>query len=83
MSLINFYTTSWCPDCVAAKRTLEALGIPYNEIDIDANPDATDLIVAARGRRVIPTLEYRGRFMDGNRFDRERFEKELKELMTP
>ncbi len=82
MSLINFYTTSWCPDCTAAKRTLNDLGIAFNEIDIDENPDATEVIIAARGKRVVPTLEYKGRFMDGNRFNRERFVKELEVLMA-
>ena len=82
MSLLTIYSTEWCPDCWAAKRVLDAKGITYNEIDIDQNRDAVDLIIAARGKRVVPTLEYKGRFMDGNRFNQERFEKELEELLA-
>jgi len=57
-------------------------GIEFDEIDITNNQEAVDLIVAKRGKRVIPTLEYNGKFMDGNRFDPEKFEKELAELLA-
>jgi glutaredoxin len=82
MSILNVYSTEWCPDCWAAKRVLDEKGIAYNEIDIDGNPDAVEVIVAARGKRVVPTLEYRGRFIDANRFSRERFEVELNQLLA-
>ncbi|MGK7345863.1 MAG: glutaredoxin family protein [Candidatus Nitrospinota bacterium M3_3B_026] len=80
MTVLNFYTASWCPDCAAAKRVLDERGLDYNLVDIDETPEAVDTIIAARGKRVVPTLEYGGRYMDGNRFNREKFEKELDEL---
>lgn len=82
MSVLTVYSADWCPDCHAAKRFLDERGIKYNLVDIEENPDAVDIIIAARGKRALPTLEYKGRFMDGNRFNREKFEKDLKGLMA-
>lgn len=82
MPELIFYTASWCPDCHAAMRALDEKGLEYKLVDIDENPDAVETIIAARGKRVVPTLEYRGRYIDGNRFNREKFEKELEELLS-
>ena len=82
MSILTFYTASWCPDCTAAKRVLDEKGIKYNLIDIQGNQEAIDLIIEARGKKVVPTLEYNGSFIDGNHFDHEKFEKELDELLS-
>jgi len=81
MDVMKLYSAAWCPDCHAAKRVLDSKNIVYQEIDIDKNPEVVPMIVAARGKRVVPTLEYRGAFMDGNHFDRAKFEKELGELL--
>ncbi|MBI4665062.1 MAG: glutaredoxin family protein [Nitrospinae bacterium] len=81
MSVLTLYSASWCPDCLAAIRTLEDRGIKYNLVDIESQPEAVDIIIAARGKRVVPTLEFKGRFMDGNRFNRVRFEQELDVLL--
>jgi hypothetical protein len=51
-------------------------------VDIDEYPDAVDVIIAAKGKRVLPALEYKGRFMDGNKFNKGKFEKDLKELLA-
>jgi glutaredoxin len=61
---------------------LDERGIKYNLVDVEENPDAVDIIIAAKGKRVLPALEYKGRFMDGNRFNKEKFEKDLKELLV-
>ncbi|MDH5510103.1 MAG: glutaredoxin family protein [Nitrospinota bacterium] len=82
MSEIILYSTAWCSDCHAAKRVLDEKGISYKEIDIDENQDVIPIIVAARGKKVVPTLEYKGAFMDGNHFDLIRFETELKDLLN-
>lgn len=53
------YSTSWCGDCRAAKHALEALGIPYHEIDIDRHPEAEQRVLEVNGgRRSVPTLVY-------------------------
>ncbi len=82
METITMYTAAWCGDCRAAKRYLADKGIPFNEIDIEVHPEAVKTIVAARGKRVLPTLEYKGKFIDGNHFNVEQFAKDLAELLA-
>jgi glutaredoxin len=48
------YTAPWCRDCREAKRFLEAHAIPYREIDIEAVPGASDLVISKVGKRAIP-----------------------------
>ena len=50
------YSAGWCRDCRAAKQFLNEHGIAYTEIDIDANPAATDEVMEQTGKRAIPQL---------------------------
>jgi glutaredoxin len=59
---LQMYSTSWCGDCRALKRFLDAEGVGYQEIDIDADSAAADELVAATGKRGIPYLKWRGAF---------------------
>jgi len=53
---VQLYATSWCCDCRAAKQFLNAHGIPYTEIDVDANPAASAEVIAHVGKRAVPQL---------------------------
>jgi glutaredoxin len=53
---VQVYTAAWCRDCRAAKQFLDAHGIPYTEIDVDANPAASDEVLRHVGKRAIPQL---------------------------
>ncbi len=54
---ILMYSTAWCPDCHRAKRFLSDHGFLYEEVDIDHNPEAAELVMANNdGRRRVPTL---------------------------
>ena len=54
---ITMYTTSWCSDCVAAKRYLDARGLTYTEVDIEEDAEAAELVMRLNdGRRSVPTL---------------------------
>jgi len=81
MGKLKVYTSQFCGDCVAAKHFLAKRGIEFEEIDITDNAEAVETIIAARGKRVTPTLEFNGNYINGNRFDPEKFEKELSELL--
>ena len=37
---IVMYTTSWCPDCIRAKKLLNEQKIEFIEIDIDQDKEA-------------------------------------------
>jgi glutaredoxin 3 len=69
---VEVYTTPMCPYCVAAKRLLQARGIPYTEFDV-AQDDALRADVMQRsGRQTVPQIFIDGRSIGG--FD------ELREL---
>jgi glutaredoxin len=53
---VQVYTAAWCRDCRAAKRFLDENGIPYTEIDVDADPSASDELIRHVGKRAIPQM---------------------------
>lgn len=81
MSKIKLYTSPWCPDCYAVKRVLDEKELEYEEINIDKNPEAKEIVIKAIGKRVVPTLEYKGNFIDGNHFEHEKFLQDLSQLI--
>ncbi len=77
---IVIYTTAWCADCRAAKRFLQAKGLPYEEIDIEKNPQAGETVMKLNGgMRKVPTLDIEGKMVSGDQFNPERFEKDLRD----
>jgi glutaredoxin len=82
MEKLRIFTTPWCPDCKNAKRVLEEHAIDYEEIDIEKHPEFVDHITKKRGKKVVPTLEFNGKTMDGNHFDEKKFRRELKDLLS-
>jgi mycoredoxin len=84
MDIIRMYTTSWCPDCWRTKQFLRERGIPYEEINVDEDPDAEDLILRVNeGRRKVPTLEVAGRYFACSPFDPDLLAEELKIPLNP
>ena len=53
---VKMYTAAWCRDCRAAKQFLETHGIEYTEINVDADPAASDEVIRRVGKRAIPQL---------------------------
>jgi mycoredoxin len=76
---IRLYTTRWCPDCWRTKQFLKERGIQYEEVDVDEDTDAEDLIL----RRKIPTIEVQGRYFACSPFDPEQLADELKIPLNP
>lgn len=75
---IRIYTTSWCPDSRRAKRFLDEHGLPYEETDIDANPEGARFVIQANnGKRKVPTFDVDGRVFSCSPFDAERLTREL------
>jgi len=59
---IIVYSTDWCPDCRRARKFLNEHQIPFEEIDIEQNPEHADFVKKANGgKRVVPTII----FLDG------------------
>lgn len=53
---MQVYTTAWCRDCRAAKQFLDAHGIAYTEINVDADRAASAELIRHVGKRAIPQL---------------------------
>jgi glutaredoxin len=53
---VQLYATTWCRDCRAAKQFLNAHGIAYTEIDVDADPAASAEVIEHAGKRAVPQL---------------------------
>ncbi len=54
---VVMYVTGWCPYCARARRLLAEKGIPYTEIDIEAEPEArAEMIRRSGGRHTVPQV---------------------------
>lgn len=53
---VVMYATSGCPYCARARQLLERKGVTFEEIDVDARPEARAQMVARSGRRTVPQL---------------------------
>jgi mycoredoxin len=59
VSAVTMYTTTWCGYCVRLKKLLQREGIDYAEVDIEIDPAAADVVMAANGgNRTVPTLVF-------------------------
>jgi mycoredoxin len=75
---IKVYTTRWCGDCQITKKYLTKFGIPYQEIDIEDDPQAAAYVMQLNdGRRSVPTLVYDGEATSLSRFSRARLDEFL------
>jgi len=50
------YTTSWCPYCERARALFERRHVEFEEIDVEARPEARAEMVARSGRRTVPQI---------------------------
>ncbi len=72
MPHIKVYTTTWCPDCDAAKNFLRERNVAFEEIDIDQEAGAEEIVIRANhGKRKVPTFEVEGRYFACSPFDPE------------
>lgn len=53
----TMYSTPWCGYCHRLKGQLDREGISYHEVDIEAQPEAADIVEQAnKGNQTVPTL---------------------------
>lgn len=84
MDSIIMYSTTWCADCRRAKTFLKERGIAFQEVNIDEDPDAEELVLKVnQGRRKVPTLEVAGRFFACSPFNTEQLASELGIPLNP
>jgi mycoredoxin len=69
------YTTTWCGDCHVAKNHLKKFNIPFEEVDIEQNPEAADYVMQVnQGKRSVPTLVFNGEATSLSGFSRAKFD---------
>ena len=72
---LTIYSTSWCGDCQVAKKVLEKLSIPFQEVNIEHDPEAADYVMRVNGgKRSVPTVVYGKDAASFSRFNRAKFE---------
>jgi mycoredoxin len=78
MEPITVYSTSWCPDCRRAKSFLKQHGIAFEEVNIEVDPKAEDIVLRANeGRRRVPTVKVGERFFACSPFNPQQLADEL------
>ncbi|HUI75444.1 MAG TPA: glutaredoxin family protein [Candidatus Acidoferrum sp.] len=78
MKPITIYSTTWCPDCRRAKAFLKAHDIAFQEINIEEDPDAEDLVLEVnKGRRKVPTIKVGERYFSCSPFSARELAREL------
>jgi mycoredoxin len=53
---ITMYGAAWCGDCRRSKAVLDASGLDYDYVDVEASKEAADAAVAISGRTSIPVI---------------------------
>jgi mycoredoxin len=54
---ITVYSTPWCGYCRRLKAQLDREGVAYEEIDIEAHPEAAELVMKVNhGNQTVPTV---------------------------
>lgn len=56
MQKVTIYSTGWCPYCERARSLLERKQVKFEEIDVEARPEARAEMVARSGRRTVPQI---------------------------
>jgi glutaredoxin 3 len=60
------YTKTWCPFCSRAKALLEDKGVPYEEINLDEQPQRrAEMLQRAEGRHTVPQVFIAGQGVGG------------------
>ncbi len=78
------YSTTWCPDCRRAKDFLRRRGVEVEEVNIENDPDAEDLVLAVnKGRRRVPTIKVGDRFFACSPFNAQQLADELHIPLNP
>ena len=53
---VLMYATGWCPYCARARQLLQQKAIAFEEIDVDARPQARAEMLARSRRHTVPQI---------------------------
>jgi mycoredoxin len=78
MEPIVIYSTGWCPDCRRVKNFLLQRAIAFNEINIEEDDAAEQIVILANnGKRKVPTLKIGDRYFSCSPFNAQALAQEL------
>jgi glutaredoxin 3 len=69
MRKVKIYSSRDCPNCVMLKRFLQERDIPYVDIDVSFDEEATYELVMKSGQMAVPVTEVEGRVIVGFNVD--------------
>jgi mycoredoxin len=76
--MLKVYSTSWCPDCTITKTVLKSRGVAFEEINIEEDAAAAELVMRLNGgKRSVPTLVYNDDAASLSRFSRAKLDEFL------
>jgi mycoredoxin len=79
VDVITVYSAPWCPDCRRVKYFLKERQVEFEEVNIEENPAAEQIVLRANhGRRRVPTLKVGQRYFACSPFDALRLAEELR-----
>ena len=56
---VTMYSTPWCGYCHRLKAQMDREGIAYRVVDIEAHPEAAELVMSVNGgNQTVPTLVF-------------------------
>src|SRR4249919_3559626 len=59
LPLVTVYGAPWCPHCKRVKKFFAAHRVPYDNVDIDEQPEAVERLKELQGGgQIIPTVVY-------------------------
>ncbi len=62
---VTVYMTGWCPYCQRALALLDSLPVDVTRIDVEAQPQRREEMVARSGRRTVPQIFFGERHVGG------------------
>ena len=75
---IRVYATKWCGDCRRARLLLKEKQIAYEELDINADPEAAKFVMRVNdGKQKVPTFDVEGRVFSSSPFNPDQLSAEL------
>ncbi len=57
-STLTVYGAEWCKDCRRTNALLARLGVAYNHVDLEAEPDQADVARELAGIQRIPVVHF-------------------------
>ena len=84
METVTVYSAGWCPDCWRTKKFLKDRGVAFQEVNIEEDEEAEELVLRVNdGRRKIPTLKIGDRYISCSPFNAQKLADELKLPLNP